>query len=344
MKLRLIVALTISAIILGITPNSFAVDPPLASCLSFKGETSSISSYAISISVPVYQKCGMLIHWGDFALITVDGDDGLLGAGSCSSFLLAQGSATLGEVYSGIINCTIVVSGWQASKRSGQTSSTLRVKYVWDNSSTSVTVGHPPIPAVVSPGGGTTGGTITPSCSSAPRIPNLSYSILTDGIQFTSTAQSAGDKATNLYYSYSYFNGSKGAWQGWIDWISATPTTTISFKAPSGSGNTYVAFGVYASNNCGLSPQARESANHFGLQLPELPASIDAVKEATDAANAETDAANTVADNSNSEVINAQNAADQVEALSAQIEEIISGLKSQLLTLNALVLKIQAKK
>ena len=313
----------------------------IADCISVGSPSVYSSSTSIQVTVSMVVNCSKAqLSTGGGATYSIEGESSL--SSSCS------GPYSLMTGTSGTITCTIRIGSSLGSIRTGATSSTLRIWFAYDFSTKFVSFSHKSIPSTLS-GGGTTvggtpsGGTVTPSCTSAPKIPNLSYSILSDGIQFTSTAQSTGEKATNLYYSYSYFDGIKGAWQGWVDWISVSPTTTISFKAPSGNNNTYVAFGVYASNSCGQSDQARESANHFGLQLPELPASSDAAKEATDAANAETDAANTAADNPSSEVINAQNAADQVAALSAQVEQIISSLKVQLAALNALVLKIQAK-
>ena len=344
MKKRILIFVLVTSLAASLPSVAVAADPPLASCLSFGSETSSISSYAISISVPVYQKCGKLNRWGEFALITVDGDDGLLGAGKCTSFLLAQGSATLGSVYSGSINCTIVISGWQASKRVGQTSSTLRVKYIWDFSSTSVSVRHPAIPGSGSVGSGTSGGgSVVPSCLSAPSIPSLSYINLTDGIQFTATTQTSGEKSTGLFYSHSFYDESKSAWGVWSDWVSVAPSTTISYKAISGENKTYVAFAVYASNSCGKSAQARESIDKMGLLLPEVPASSDAVQEAIDAANAATDAANSAATTSSMNLVAAQSSLDIVAALSLQVDEIISSLKVQIAALSALILKIQAK-
>ena len=345
MRKRILIFALIATLLPFLPSVAVAADPPLASCLSFGSEISSISSYAISISVPVYQKCGKLNHWGEFALITIDGDDGLLGAGKCTSFLLEQGSPTLGSVYSGSINCTIIVSGWQASKRVGQTSSTLRIKYIWDFSSTSVSVRHPAIPGTTSgtAGGGTGGGTVAPICSGTPSAPNLSYTNLSDGIQFTATAQTSGEKATGLFYSYSYYDESKRAWGDWSDWVSVAPSSTISYKASSGDNKIYVAFAVYASNSCGKSAQARESLDSKGLLLPEVPASPDAVQEAIDAANAATEAANAAAFTSSMNLIAAQSASDVVAALSTQVDEIISTLKAQVAALSAQILKIQAK-
>lgn len=255
------------------SPVAVAADPPLASCLSFRGETSSISSYAISISIPVYQKCGKLNHWGDFALITIDGDDGLLGAAKCDSFLLAQGSASLGEVYSGTIRCTIVVSGWQASKRVGQTSSTVRIKYVWDNSSTSTTVRHPAIPGASSSGNGSSSSgsgsssSSTPSCSKAPNLPDLSITWNEIGPLFQFKPSSDGDKATVLSWNYALYDTSKSAWDDWANWNTVIPATAGQYQARAQINKSKIAFAVYSTNSCGSSEQARELLAHTGVPL-----------------------------------------------------------------------------
>ena len=145
--------------------------------------------------------------------------------------------------------------------------------------------------------GGSTGGTITPSCSKAPEIPNLAFSNLSDGVQFTSSAKATGDRATSLYYSYTYFDGFKNAWDTWSSWFNSSPTGVISFKATNANNKTYVAFAVYASNSCGQSSQARESSNQMGVKLPSSSAisttgSTDAAAELIDANAASLDAIN----------------------------------------------------
>jgi hypothetical protein len=87
----------------------------------------------------------------------------------------------------------------------------------------------------------------------------------------------------------------------------------------------------------------RESISKTGLNLPEVPASPDAVQEAIDAANAATDAANAAAVTSSMNLVAAQSSLDIVAALSLQVDEIISSLKVQIAALSALILKIQAK-
>lgn len=89
-----------------------------------------------------------------------------------------------------------------------------------------------------------------------------------DGIQFSGSSKSTGEKATSLFYSYSYFDGIKNAWDSWSSWLTASPSTGVSYKALSGNGKTYVAFAVYASNACGDSEQARETTSRTGLKLP----------------------------------------------------------------------------
>ncbi len=271
--------LTLIVIVFSSTTSvAIAADPPLASCLSFRGETASISSYAISISVPVYQKCGKLVHWGDFALVTVNGDDGLLGAGKCDSFLLAQGSATLGEVYSGTINCTIVISGWQASKRVGETSSTLRVKYVWDFSSTSVTVRHPAIPAASSSSSGTSSGSSggsgsssqiipTPNCSTTPDTPIVNYEYDAKGINFKVTPAKTGGNASRINWTYSLFDVATQKWGEWSPFTVVAPAVEFVKSFSTDPTKKYIGFDAYSSNDCGYSKLVWEIKDKIVLEL-----------------------------------------------------------------------------
>jgi ABC-type transporter Mla subunit MlaD len=71
--------------------------------------------------------------------------------------------------------------------------------------------------------------------------------------------------------------------------------------------------------------------------------SLDAAQEAADAANAATDAANAAAEGTAAATTAAQNAADAVAALSSQVSELVASLKKQILSLSALIAKIQTK-
>ena len=329
--------------------------------------------------------------------------------------------------------------------------------------------------------GGTSSGSTTKSCTKAPEIPSLTSSTTSDGIQFSALAKLTGEKATSLFYSYSYFDGIKNAWDAWSSWYTASPSTGVTYKALSGNSKTFVAFAVYASNSCGDSEQARETPSRTGLKLPtqtdtsatglgntgrfvsinanlnkiELSStgssssvitvnvtdivgkpvpnvsfvlqivgvgafinlqksltdktnskgeylaevksseagtstvkvtvtspgqfndsfgivngvarsgakagissssltinfertsssltSLDAAQEAADAANAATDAANAAAEGTAAATTAAQNAADAVAALSSQVSELVASLKKQILSLSALIAKIQTK-
>jgi alpha-tubulin suppressor-like RCC1 family protein len=75
----------------------------------------------------------------------------------------------------------------------------------------------------------------------------------------------------------------------------------------------------------------------------EADAIAAAAQESIDAANAATDAANIAAEAQSSAVIAALDSADEIAALSGQVDEIISVLKSQIIKLSALIVKIQSK-
>ena len=321
-----------------------------ADCIELRSPSSSQSSTLITLKFDVYATCssGQLgSSLGRNPLYQMTQEESLFNLSSCTG---PSVSPLIGSGWLGTATCSLRVgSNTLPSSRTGATSTIIEVKFVWDFSSKTISVPHSAIPAGTnnglggSTGGSTGGGVVTPSCSDAPSIPNLSYVILADGIQFTSTAQTSGQKATSLHYSYSFYEESKRAWGVWSDWVLVAPSTTISYKAMSGDNKTYVAFSVYASNNCGNSAQARESIEKKGLLLPEVPASPDAVQEAIDAAAAATDAANAAAVTSGMSLVAAQTASDVVAALSTQVDEIVSSLKAQVAALSALILKIQAK-
>jgi hypothetical protein len=324
-----------------------------ADCIELRSPSSSQSPTIITLKFEVYATCssGQLgSSLGRNPLYQMTQEDSLLNLNSCSG---PSVSPLLGSGWLGTATCSLRVgSNTLPSSRTGATSTLIEVKFVWDFSSKTISVPHSAIPAGTNNGwggstGGSTGGTtgggaVVPSCSGAPNVPNLSYVILPDGIQFTSTAQSSGHKATNLHYSYNYYDSTKRTWGDWSDWISVTPSTTISFKAMSGEGKTFVAFGVYASNSCGKSGQARESTNNEGLLLPEIPASPGAVQEAVDALNAENHAANNAVIISSMDLVS-QGAVDIIVSLSAAVEKLISTLKAQIAALNTFMLKIQEK-
>ena len=200
---------------------------------------------------------------------TCSGSGGILPLGSKTG---GSTSGTLGGSTSGTLG------GSTSGTLGGSTSGTL-------GGSTSGTLG------------GSTSGIAIPSCSKAPEIPNLSFTNLSDGIQFTASAKSLGEKATNLYYSYVYFDGAKNAWDAWSSWVTSAPSSVVSFKAVSGNNKTRIGFSVYASNTCGQSAQARESSAQTGLVLPGTSAisttgASDAAAEFADANAAATDAIN----------------------------------------------------
>jgi hypothetical protein len=317
-----------------------------ADCIELRSPSSSQSSTLITLKFDVYATCssGQLgSSLGRNPLYQMTQEESLFNLSSCSG---PSVSPLIGSGWLGTATCSLRVgSNTLPSSRTGATSTIIEVKFVWDFSSKTISVPHSAIPGRTNSGGGgsTGGGIVAPSCLSAPSIPNLSYTNLTDGIQFTATAQTSGEKATNLSYTYSYLDEAKGIWGEWNEWITVSSMATISYKAPSGNGKIAVAFAVYASNSCGKSAQVRESISKTGLNLPEVPASPDAVQEAIDAANAATDAANAAAVTSSMNLVAAQSSLDIVAALSLQVDEIISSLKVQIAALSALILKIQAK-
>jgi hypothetical protein len=101
-----------------------------------------------------------------------------------------------------------------------------------------------------------------------------------DGISFTFRASSTGDSPNSLFYSYTYFDGTRSTWDAWSDWISVSPSSTFSFKAAVTSSKTKIAFSVSSSNFCGVSEQTRESSDQKGIfLLPSLNPEVRAAAE-----------------------------------------------------------------
>ena len=215
--------------------------------------------------------------------------------GSFSTTCSGSGGTT--TCYNGSFSTTCSGSGGilpLGSKTGGSTSGTLGGSTSGTlGGSTSGTLGRSTSGTL----GGSTSGVAIPSCAKAPEIPALSFTNLSDGIQFTANAKSVGEKATNLYYSYVYFDGAKNAWDAWSSWVTSSPSSVISFKAVSGNNKTRIGFSVYASNSCGQSGQARESSAQTGLVLPgtsliSTTGASDAAAEFADANAASEDAIN----------------------------------------------------
>lgn len=276
-------------LIVALLPHqSIPANAGVADCLSFGYPSVSSTSSTINVSVSVKVNCTKeQIRSASGAVLSIV-EEGSFGP-TCSGlyFLTPGGFQT--------ISCSIPLTGGFASARKGATTSTIKVWFAWDFSTKFITFQHAAIPSKSSTGGstsGSTGGSATLSCTSAPNKPVLIWLQQSDGITFSSSASSLGDRPTALYYSFSYFDGAKNSWDAWSSWLSGIPTSTISYRAMTGNNKTKIAFAVYGANGCGSSAQARESDDQKGLYLiPSLdPVVANAAAELADAINASSDA------------------------------------------------------
>jgi hypothetical protein len=295
MKRILLTLVLVCGILVSISP---AAQAGIADCISLGYPSVSSSSTSIRMSVSMTVNCSKTqLGTGGGPLYSIESESTL--TSSCSGpYSLYTGS-------SGTISCTINIGSSSGSSRIGSTSSTLKIWFAYDFSTKFVYFSHAAIPSKTSgtgssggstggSSGGSTGGTATLGCSSAPNKPVMIWLQLSDGIAFSATASSLGDRPTSLYYSYAYFDSVKNGWDTWSSWFSGSPTGTVSYKAVIGNNKTKIAFAVYAVNACGSSTQARESEDQKGLYLvPNLdPVVANAAAEMADAKAASTDAIN----------------------------------------------------
>jgi hypothetical protein len=168
----------------------------------------------------------------------------------------------------GTVTCRIPSS---LTSRYGATSSTLEV-WVDIGNAVFITVSHPAIPSPS--GGASSGSTIVvpppvaaPSCLKAPATPTLSYEWTTQGVAFTAKPATTGDLAQSMHWSYTLYDKAKDAWDTWSSWATIQPAGTFTYQAKVDPNKTRIAFGVYSTNACGSSDQAREIDTHVGIPL-----------------------------------------------------------------------------
>ncbi len=257
--------------------QSVPANAGVADCLTFGYPTVYSSSSSISVSVSVRVNCTKeQIGSARGAVLSIV-EEGSFGPTCSGLYSLTPGGNQT-------ISCSIPLTGGFASVRSGAMSSTIKVWFAWDFSTRFITFQHTAIPRKSSTGG-STGGSTAIACTSAPNKPVLIWLQQPDGISFSSSASSLGDKPTALYYSFTYFDEVKNSWDAWSSWISGSASGTISYKAVVGKNKIKIAFAVYAVNGCGSSGQARESTDEKGLYLtPAIEAKVnDIAAEIADA-------------------------------------------------------------
>lgn len=256
------------ALLLGSFSGTPIANAAGSSCISlgFPSVTSSATSINVRVTANSSCKTPFGISNGG-AVYTITGETSL--SSSCS------GPYDYSNFGGGTITCTIYLGGALGSSRAYATSSTIHIWFAYDFSTKDIAFTHPAIPAKSSGGssggGGTSGGAapIIPSCTAAPNTPNLAIEWNSTGPKFTFSPQATGQKAATLYWSYSLWNSTTNAWEGWASWTMA-PLSTGSYQASVIEGKTKIAFAVYAANACGDSTQAREVNGNTGVALAPL--------------------------------------------------------------------------
>jgi len=255
-----------------------AADSRAADCIQFGTPSSISSATVISLKVDVYAICSAIQLGksnGQRPVYEMPQEESLFNLNSCSGPAVAP---VIGSGFLGTVTCSLRVgSNSLPSPRTGATSTTIRAWFAWDFSEKSVSVPHAAIPAATNNGwggsasggsasGGSTPAPVTPSCKSTPSTPNLSIEWNSIGPKFTYSPQNSGEKATTLYWSYSLWNSSTKAWEGWSTWQPAS-VATGNYQATPIEGKNRIAFAVYAINSCGASDQAREASDNTGVPL-----------------------------------------------------------------------------
>jgi len=251
-------------ILFGVLSGAPTASAAGSSCISLGYPSVVSSSTSIQMTVSVTSSCK-----APFGLSGGGPVYSILGESSLSSS--CSGPYDYSLLSYGTITCRISLGGSLGSSRIGATSSTLQIWFAYDSSTKQVTFSHSAIPSSSSGGSSSSssGGTaapVTPSCSSAPGIPNLTIEWNAIGPKFNFSPSATGQKATALFWSYSLWNSITRNWEDWVDWKKENPSTG-SYQATPQTGKTKIAFGVQAANACGASAVARERDDLTGIPL-----------------------------------------------------------------------------
>ena len=116
------------------------------------------------------------------------------------------------------------------------------------------------------------------SCSSIPDKPLVTFNSDVSGIDFTVSPATSGCTATQLNFTYAYYDPILKTWEAWTKWTIGSKTgKSFSFKVPSIKGKSRVTIGLTASNKWGTSAVTRE--NQVGLGLEFKIASVESAFE-----------------------------------------------------------------
>ena len=285
-KSRIRILMTLTLLWLGIP--GVPAQASLNNCFELKFPSSSMSSTRLSLNADVYAKCTKAqlgSAWAGRFVFSVEEENNLGGLGvtvSCSGPLAEATLFAGGSTRIGTLTCEIrIAEDFFGSLRTGATSSTLRMWSAWDFSTWTISVSHQSIPyscpyiggCSSGSSGGSSGGSSTPlvpQCSSAPKTPILSLTWDDKGVTFVVKRAEGGENPTSLYWNYTLYDSATEKWGNWVGWTSFSPSETLSKQFAPQAGKSRIAFGVYATNNCGNSEQARERSENTGVPLAVL--------------------------------------------------------------------------
>ena len=104
------------------------------------------------------------------------------------------------------------------------------------------------------------------TCSTIPDKPLVTSKSDVSGIEFTVSPATTGCAATQLNFTYTYFDQVGKTWGEWTKWAVGSNTgRAFSFKVPSIKGKSRVTIGLTASNKWGTSALTRENPEANGI-------------------------------------------------------------------------------
>jgi hypothetical protein len=104
------------------------------------------------------------------------------------------------------------------------------------------------------------------SCSKIPDKPLVTSKPDSSGIDFTVSPATTGCAATQLSFTYSYYDPAGKTWSEWTKWAVGSNTgKAFSFKVPSIKGKSRVAISLTATNKWGTSAVTRENPENNGI-------------------------------------------------------------------------------
>ena len=107
------------------------------------------------------------------------------------------------------------------------------------------------------------------SCTTVPDKPLVTYKADLSGIDFTVIPATTGCAATQLNFTYAYYDPTLKAWEAWTKWeIGSSTGKSFTFKVPSIKGKSRVTIGLTSSNKWGSSAVTRENQTGNGIEFP----------------------------------------------------------------------------